>query len=193
MQQATDAMGATGQAATAEDVLESLTAAELCERYADRVYRFAAMVSRGSGEAEELAQDALERAIRRVESFDAGRGSVDAWLWRIVVNASRDAGRVRTRRWLLLKKLEYEYTRDRDEATAPAIDDGIGDVDLLQAVRRLGQRDRALIALRFGGGLDHAGVGTALGMSPAAAGVAVRRALARLRRYLESTGNRRGT
>ena len=41
-----------------------LTAEELCRQYAERVYRFAAMISRGETEAEDLAQDALERAIR---------------------------------------------------------------------------------------------------------------------------------
>ena len=37
---------------------------ELCERYAHRIYRFAAMVARGDVEAEDLAHDALIKAIR---------------------------------------------------------------------------------------------------------------------------------
>ena len=57
-------------------------AAELCELYAPRVYRFAAMVSRGEVEADDLAQDALERAIRRLGTFDPARGTIDACLWR---------------------------------------------------------------------------------------------------------------
>lgn len=191
MQQASNAIEVPERLGVAEGAPAVLTAAELCDGYAARVYRFAAMVSRGSAEAEDLAQDALERAIRRIESFDARRGSVDAWLWRIVVNAAADAGRVRKRRWLLLAKLER--TRDPGDEITPRIDGAIGDDDLLEAVRRLGQRDRALIALRFGGDLDYAAVGAALGMTGAAAGVALRRALARLRRDLESTGHGRKT
>lgn len=164
------------------------TAAELCECYASKVYRFAAMVSRGNGEAEDLAQDSLERAIRGFPSFDPARGSVEAWLWRIVVNAARDADRIRVRRWHLIERLQLG--REPRDEIAPDIADSIGDEALLAAVRRLGRRDRALIALRFGAGLDFAGVAAALGMTPAAAGVATRRVLARLRHDLEQARER---
>ena len=166
----------------ADDVL---SATQLCERYAANVYRFAAMVSRGSDEAEDLAQDSLERAIRGFASFDPRRGTLEAWLWRIVVNAARDADRLRGRRWRLVERLIH--THDPDDDVVPDLDATIGDEDLLAAVRGLHPRDRALVALRFGGGLDYAEVGAALGMSAAAAGVALRRALARLRRELETT------
>src|SRR5438128_10437235 len=79
-----------------------LTAERLCARYAPRVYRFAAMVAAGDVEAEDLAQDAMVRAIRNLGRFDTRRGSVETWLWRIVVNAAIHAGRVSTsrrRRW----------------------------------------------------------------------------------------------
>lgn len=167
-----------------EDASDVLSAAQLCERYAANVYRFAAMVSRGNGEAEDLAQDSLERAIRSVSKFDPRRGTVEGWLWRIVVNAARDADRVRGRRWRLVERLIR--THDPDDDVDPSPGAPIGDEDLLAAVRLLPRRQRALIALRFGGGLDYAGVGAALGMSPAAAGVAVRRALTRLRRELRT-------
>jgi hypothetical protein len=41
-----------------------LTADALCQIYAERVYKFAQLVSSDAGNAEDLAQDALERAIR---------------------------------------------------------------------------------------------------------------------------------
>jgi len=49
-------------------------AQELCERYAHRIYRFAAMVARGDVEAEDLAHDALIKAIRRLDLYDSGAG-----------------------------------------------------------------------------------------------------------------------
>ena len=164
------------------------TAIELCERHAHRVYRYAAMVSRGDVEAEDLAQDALERAIRRLDSFDASRGTVDAWLWRIVLSAAADAGRLAKRRYLLVDRLRA--FADRDHATEPPPAIPANDQQLLGAIRELGGRDRSIIALRFGAGLGYAEIGDALGMTPAAAGVAGRRALARLRRRLEKGSQR---
>src|ERR1700724_536834 len=52
-----------------------LTAEELCRRYAPSVCRFAAMMARSSPDADDLAQDALLRAVRAVRSYDASRGT----------------------------------------------------------------------------------------------------------------------
>ena len=111
-----------------------LTAEVLCARYAPRVYRFAAMVAAGDVEAEDLAQDALVRAIRNLGRFDARRGSVETWLWRIVVNAAMDAGRVSTRRHRLWERFLSQPT------TAENVEDlalmRITASELLAAVRR---------------------------------------------------------
>jgi DNA-directed RNA polymerase specialized sigma24 family protein len=60
----------------------------------------------------------------------------------------------------------------------------------MKAIRQLKSRERAVVALRFGADLDYEGVGTALGISTAAAGVATRRALRRLRTILENRDDR---
>ena len=157
-------------------------AEELCERYANRIYRFAAMVARGDVEAEDLAHDALIKAIRRLALYDSSRGSVEAWLWQIVVNTARDAGVTARRRFELLSRLRSEAASATSSAPAPLV----GDDRLMNAIRGLNRRDRAVVALRFGADLDYEGVGTALGISTAAAGVATRRALRRLRTILEN-------
>jgi RNA polymerase sigma-70 factor (ECF subfamily) len=158
------------------------SAQELCDRYADRVHHFAAMVARDAIEADDLAQAALERAIRALPRFDPGRGELSAWLWRIVVNVARDAGRAARRRHLLLQRLaSLRETAPPDDAI-PA---GISDERLLAAVRRLTDLQRSVIALRFGADLEFAAVGAALGMSTGAARVATHRALSKLRASLE--------
>ena len=163
----------------------SLTAEVLCARYAPRVYRFAAMVAAGDVEAEDLAQDALVRAIRNLGRFDARRGSVETWLWRIVVNDAMDAGRVSTRRHRVWERFLSQPT------TAENVEDlalmRITASELLAAVRRLRPRERGMIALRFGAGLGFADVGAAYGITPAAATMAIRRALDTLRSLLKET------
>jgi RNA polymerase sigma factor (sigma-70 family) len=160
-----------------------MTADELCERYADRVYRFAAMVSSG-GDAMDLAQAALEHAIRGLPRMDPDRGDIEGWLYRIVVNAARDAGRVARRQQALLDRARTLMVRPPAPSSGPPA--GVADAELLNAIRQLAPRERAVIALRFGADLDHAAVGRALGISPAAAGMATRRAIAALRTRLEA-------
>lgn len=166
-----------------EPVDPPLTPELLCARYAPRVYRFAAMVARGDVEAEDLAQEALIRAIRKLSRFDPTRGTAEAWLWRIVMNTARDAGRVAARRHALWERLVTQ--RQELPMTESVALGRLDDRDLLQAVRRLPARDRSLIALRFGADLDYAAVGLASGLTAAAATMAVRRAIAKLRNYLE--------
>lgn len=161
-----------------------LTAELLCARYAERVYRFAAMVSAGSHDAEDLAQTALERAIRGLPSFDPRRGDIEGWLWRIVANAAGDARRDARRRRLLVQLLARRADRPAHQAPPQTVDQV-----LLTAVRRLPDRQRAAIALRYGADLDLRTAGAALGTSVAGTGMLIRRALDRLRAELEQRGN----
>jgi RNA polymerase sigma-70 factor (ECF subfamily) len=159
----------------------SLSASELCERYAARVYHFASMVAGSDLEAEDLAQSALERALRGLPHFDNRKGDVEAWLWRIVVNVARDAGRAAARRqrlWERLVQLRPGWTSNDD------IPLGISNERLVEAIRTLTPRQRSVLALRFGADLDYGGVGAALGTSSGAAAVATHRALIALRRKL---------
>lgn len=167
-----------------KDALGGMDAAQLCELYAERVYRFAAMVSHSHDDAEDLAQDALVRAIRGLPGFHASRGSVEAWLWQIVINAGRDAGRLTQRRKALLERAISLMPRPTSYSSATP--DGFSDLDLIDAVRALPSRQRALIALRFGADLDYATVGRLLGTSTVAARMATKRAVALLRSRLKS-------
>ena len=74
-----------------------VTAEELCRMYAASVCRFAAMVSASPADAEDLAQEALMRAVRSLRTYDPSRGSMESWLWRVVANAARDSARRRQR------------------------------------------------------------------------------------------------
>jgi RNA polymerase sigma factor (sigma-70 family) len=109
-----------------EDVLEPLADVaasrpgpeELCARYLERVYRFAAMVSRNRQDADDLAQEAMERAIRGLAGFDPSKGEIEAWLWRIVVNVGRDAGRVARRQQALTERAVTFLSRRRHPRVA---------------------------------------------------------------------------
>ncbi len=175
---------AGGRAATTA----ALTPERFCLAYAPRVYRFAAMVARGGAEAEDIAQAALERGIRGLAGYDPLRGPIDGWLWRIVVRTAADFGRAELRRSRIVERLVA--LREPGDDVSDPVEDSVTDDDLLAAVRRLGTRDRTLVALRFGSDLAYSEIGALLGISEPAAGVAVRRAVARLRRDLAQPGRK---
>ena len=54
--------------------------------------RAAAAIAGDRALGEDAVQEAFARAVRKRRSFRA-RGSLEAWVWRIVVNAARDARR----------------------------------------------------------------------------------------------------
>jgi RNA polymerase sigma factor (sigma-70 family) len=174
----------SAETAPEQEAPAALSAEELCDRYAEQVYRFAVMVAGSALEAEDLAQTALEKALVALPRFDPRRGEPSPWLWRIVVNTARDAGRAARRRDLLLRRLAL---LDRPSAAAGDIPGAISDERLLEAVRGLTRLQRSVIALRYGADLEHAEVARALGTSRAAAAMACHRALQALRSSLQET------
>ena len=140
------------------------------------------MAAGNDTEAEDIAQSALERALRGLTRFDPSKGQIDAWLWRIVVNVARDAGRTATRPRLLFERLVH--FRVRTPTHRDDIPSGIENHELLEAVRGLTPLQRSVIALRYGADLEFADVAKALGVSRTAAAVTGHRALKALRRKL---------
>jgi RNA polymerase sigma-70 factor (ECF subfamily) len=150
-----------------------------------RVLRFAAMVSPPGTDPEDLAQEAMVRALVHLDRFDPARGTADAWLWRIVVNLARDAGRVAGRTELLLERLASRAGPLAEVSAETAALDRIRDQDLLEAVRRLPRRYRSLIALRYGAGLSSPEIAELLGTTRMTVVKAIGRALAQMRTDLE--------
>ncbi|TMG60442.1 MAG: sigma-70 family RNA polymerase sigma factor [Chloroflexi bacterium] len=156
-----------------------VTPEELCALYADRVCRFAAVVAGRDGDPEEIAQEALLKAITKLDRFDPRRGSMEGWLWRIVANTAKDATRKARLRALLTGRLARRDSAVVDlEAVAV---ERLSAGELLEAIARLSPRDRQLLGLRFVADLDTASVGQIVGLSAESARRAIGRALDRLR------------
>jgi RNA polymerase sigma-70 factor, ECF subfamily len=157
---------------------------ELVARYWSRTHRFAAMVTRNDQDAADVAQEAMERVIRNADRYSAERGSFEGWLWRIVVNTARDAGRASTRRAALFDRLVGARRTEAAADTESLALQRISDQELLRAVRELKPRPRTVIALRFGAQLSYAEIAEQIGLTEAAAVMATRRALDALRKSL---------
>jgi RNA polymerase sigma-70 factor (ECF subfamily) len=122
--------------------------AQAYESHVAAVYGFLGYRVDSRADAEDLTQLTFERALRAWERFDPNRGSARNWLLAIAANALVDHHRRdRTRSQEPIEdnlSQEALVTQEEDIGLSP---------DLAAALDELGERERELIALRFGGEL----------------------------------------
>lgn len=141
----------------------------------DRVYAYVAYRIGAGAAAEDVTAEVLERAIRYRDSYDATRGDPVSWAIGIARRRIQDLQAERT----------VERLEDRDETSGPGFAEAVhGRIDLERALSTLDDRDRELVALRYGADLGAADIGRLLDLTPGAVRVALHRALDRLRTAL---------
>jgi RNA polymerase sigma-70 factor, ECF subfamily len=127
-------------------------------------------------DADDVTGDTIERAVRYREKYDPSRGEPLAWLIGIARNCIADL--VAAREDVVDEPPPEDVTDDLEEGTMRRL-------TLRPAVGRLDERERELIALRYGADLTARQIGAVLGMRKNAVEVALHRALARLRAELD--------
>ncbi len=156
---------------------------ELVRRHADAVH---GLVLRACGDADmagELAQETFCKAFAALPGFERGR-PLRPWLLAVALNTARSALRAERREAVHLDRRDPEAARDAgDPSDGPEDLAGAGQRrDRLGAmVRRLPDKLRDAVALRFWADLPFAEVAEALGVSESAAKMRVYRALEQLR------------
>jgi RNA polymerase sigma factor (sigma-70 family) len=133
--------------------------------------RVAATVTGDADQARDAVQDAFATAVRKRGSF-RGDGPLEAWVWRIVLNAART---------------EVRRTRPAVDLDEPAAGNGHPerDVELRVALARLPERQRTAVFLRYYADLDYAAIGEALGISAGTVAATLNAAHTALRTRLE--------
>ena len=146
------------------------------ERLTRSVYAYVAYRIGSGPDAEDATSEVFARALRYKSKFDSSKGTPIAWLLGI-------ARRVLAER----ANADPVTVAEVPDAAAPGAleDDSVNRVTMQSAVATLGERDRELVALRYGADLTAAQIGELLELSPNAVEVALHRALRRLRAELE--------
>jgi RNA polymerase sigma factor (sigma-70 family) len=156
------------------------------------VWRYVRARVPDDGGAQDVTSDAFLRALRSWERYDPGRGSVGAWLCGIARHAVADWWRGRRPEHLvgdLGSVAAFEAAAsdaagsDADAPEAVALRSEGAD-EVRHHLGRLTEREREVVALRFGAGLSSPEVGAVLGISPTAARMAVHRAVTKLREVI---------
>jgi RNA polymerase sigma factor (sigma-70 family) len=117
----------------------------------------------------DAVQEAFVRAIRSRGSYRA-RGSLEGWIWRIVVNAARD------RRLAAVGQVAGDVPIEPRQEGRGA---------LRQAIARLPERQRLAVFLRYFADLDQASIAKALGVRPGTVAATLHAARETLRQSLE--------
>lgn len=141
-----------------------------------RVYAYVAYRMGDGPDAEDVTSDTFERALRYGKSYDPSRGAAITWLLGIARRCIDD-----------YSSRSLELVDDVPEPPPPPtrLEDDVGRrLQLAAAIQGLGQRERELIALRYGADLTAREIGELLGLQTNAVEVALHRALGRLRATL---------
>jgi len=128
--------------------------------------------------AKDAVQDAFVSALSRTSQW-RGEGSLDAWLWRAVLNAARD------------RRRKHEAILVSDTATAPPFEpsasfDGAaaGAGALADALAGLTERQRLVLFLRYYGDLGYRQIAETLGIKPGTVAATIHQAQELLRHRL---------
>lgn len=130
----------------------------------DAFVRVASAIAGGREDGRDAVQEAFARAVRKRRRF-RGDGTLEAWVWQIVVNAARDS---RRRRRLLVQAPVPEMNDAR-----PAL-----------PFELLTERQREVLFLHYYADLDYDTIARALGIGSGTVGATLSTARARLRREL---------
>lgn len=147
-----------------------------------RVYAYVAYRVGDSYAAEDITSETFERALRFRHTFDPRRGEAAPWLIGIARRCITDAA--------VHRELPVENPPER--LVQGHEDEAIRRLEVGAAVARLDERERELVALRYGADLTARQIGELLGLRTNAVEVALHRALARLRALLEADAQDEG-
>jgi RNA polymerase sigma factor (sigma-70 family) len=163
--------GVDGEAMTQAATIASLGL--LYERRYSRFLRVAEAIVGDPESAHDVVQDAFAQAIRSRFGF-RGEGDLEAWVWRIVVNAAHRARRPPR------PSLDEVAVNAAAANGRPGVDD-----EVRALVAALPERQRSVLFLRYYAEQDYQQIADALDIQPGTVGATLHQAHAALRRVLE--------
>jgi len=152
------------------------------EKLIRQVYAYVAYRIGHGPEAEDVTSETFERALRYRSSYDPGKAAPIAWLLGIARRCADDA--LAARRPTVGEPEEMRSSEELEE-------EAVQRLDLHAAVALLDERDRELLALRYGADLKARQIAELLGERTNTVEVGLHRALRRLRAVLEEPASSR--
>lgn len=160
---------------------------QLCKLMRPHLYRVALSLLKDPDEADDIAQDALIRALDRHSLF-VGSGSLKAWMCRIALNLAKNKLRDKAKRKELLGRASATELRPTHGETVPLPHQTVREQEIRQHVQaqldRLPKRQREVIQLRLFAELSYSEIAKILRISEANARVNGSKGLSAMRSAL---------
>ena len=135
--------------------------AELYDRFGTPAYSLAMAMLRDTADAEEVVSDAFAQLWRSAATFDAARGTVQAWVVTVTRSRALDRLRSRRRRSAAAALVEEAAPSDAQRLVAepaPNPDDATDEADLRDRLRKalgdLSEPQRRVVELAYFDGLS---------------------------------------
>lgn len=160
---------------------------ELYDRYASIALGTALRVLGDRGEAEDVVHDAFVAVWRKIDRFDADRGSLRAWLMTVVRNRAIDRIRARRPGMDLEDADERSLLRTGPNPTWEAALRRSSATEVRTAMADLPDEQRRAIELAYFEGYTYREVADLTGVAPGTANGRLRLALGKLRDALAGT------
>jgi RNA polymerase sigma factor (sigma-70 family) len=162
---------------------------QLVRAYQEVAFRTAWIASGGADDAEDAAQEGFMKAFAALPRFRTD-AAFRPWLLSIVANEARNRRRSAGRRTALASRARTVVagTRAAENSPEAAILVDESRRELLDAVKRLSDADREIVAYRYFLGLSEAETAAALGVPVGTAKSRLSRALDRLRTLMARPG-----
>lgn len=153
------------------------------------LYRFAMSVairySRDEMDAADILSAAFVKVFKSIRSFDASKGSVHAWVKRIVVNEGLDHIKSRNR---------FSENVELDSEEAPGINnaaiENMGASEIMMMIKKLPPATHAVFVLYAVEGYNHREIATQLGISEGTSKWHLSEARKSLQKQLQHQNNR---
>jgi RNA polymerase sigma factor (sigma-70 family) len=133
----------------------------------------ATAILRDGDAALDVVQETFALALRRRSSF-RGEGTLEAWVWKILLNVARDRGRARWRR-----------SRPIPTPPEPESHAEPDDADVRTFLNALPERQRRAVFLRYYADLSYAEIADVLGVRPGTVAAALNSAHGVLREQIQ--------
>lgn len=160
--------------------------ARLYDLYFARVYKYVLYRVFEPQTADDLISIIFEKMLRGVGKFDPKKAKFSAWLFGIARHVVHDHYRNSRRvQWLPIECIDH-LSDDTPAVEEELVQHEMSDL-LLEGLRKLTDRERDLIGLKFAGEFNNRQIARMTGLSENNVGVILYRVLHRLREFMKTT------
>lgn len=173
--------------AMSEKEMSTVEFDQIFETYYKRVYKYICYRINDQTMAEDLCSQVFEKVISKYKTYTPEKSSFEVWLFAIARNIVTDYHRSSKRRFHLSLDAILDMISPNPSLEEEVITKEENE-KLFLALRKLSNKERNIISMKYAAGLKNSEIAGLLGISGANVGVVLHRSLKKLHKSLENGG-----